>query len=130
MLAITRAAAKATKLERRTVKILDRMAKKANANADEFLKDLKEEMPDNFEIKPFEKNIFKRVVVWVKSFIKNYKFIKNSMDESINKYKEHFGEVFTKKREKQVKKIMHRGIFNGIKGIKEELSETIKGLNS
>ena len=126
MFQITKLAATATKLERKTIKDFSKLAIKIGEKPDAFVNEIKEMLPKDRSVLPYTKNIFKRAYYWIKTFITNYKEGKKALGEKIQDYKDHFGKVFTKKREKQVKKIITNGLKKEFKSAKEELQSILK----
>lgn len=130
MLPITRLAIKATRLERNVVKTFTKASKMYGEEGAQELREFFElnSLP-NKTIKPYSTNVFKRMVVWIKTFFENYKLIKEGIKSRIDTMKEQYGKLFTKKRQKFVKNSIIKTANDVIKEIKRNLAEMKSTLN-
>lgn len=122
MFQVTRLAAGITKTTRKALKNVTTGKINLGNASDSFnnfynnnVKDLK-----------YSKNIFKRMYLWTKDFISNYKNISANIKESIQSGKEKLGNQFTKKDKKEIKNLFINTIKTGLKQIKTELKDLIK----
>ena len=124
MLPITRLAIKATRIERNVVKTFTKASKMYGEEGAQELREFFElnSLP-NKTIKPYSTNVFKRMVVWIKTFFENYKLIKEGIKSRIDTMKEQYGKLFTKKRKKFVKNSIIKTANDVIKEIKRNLAE-------
>ena len=130
MLPITRLAIKATRIERNVVKTFTKASKMYGEEGAQELREFFElnSLP-NKTIKPYSTNVFKRMVVWIKTFFENYKLIKEGIKSRIDTMKEQYGKLFTKKRQKFVKNSIIKTANDVIKEIKRNLAEMKSTLN-
>ncbi len=130
MFAITRIAAFATKIERKVIKDYAKIIKK---NPLEQAPDLAEDFNKQCgfgklgkKFSPYSKNIFKSGIYWLKSFKENYKITKSLYTGTIQANKVYYGEIFNKKRQKYVKKILIKSMNDNLKKLKTGFNKEIK----
>ena len=75
---------------------------------------------------PYSKNIFKSGIYWLKSFKENYKITKSLYTGTIQANKVYYGEIFNKKRQKYVKKILIKSMNDNLKKLKTGFNKEIK----
>ena len=125
MFPITRMAATATKLERKSIKVLTKGAipygDKGKKAIEEILNTTRTTL--NKTVEPYSKNPFKRMVTWIKTFFENYKLIKNSIKTKTESLKEEYGKLFTKKRQKMVKQTIIKSVKEKLLTVKEMIKE-------
>ena len=129
MFTATRIAASATKIERKAIKDYAKIIKEISQ---EQTPDLAAEFNtsgfDKFGKKflPNSKNIFKSGIYWLKSFKENYKITKSLYTGTIQANKVYYGEIFNKKRQKYVKKILIKSMNDNLKKLKTGFNKEIK----
>lgn len=123
MFNVTRLAAGTAKFARKTVKNVA----KENINISKASKDFKDVYKAISENQaPYSKNIFKRGLVWIQSFVKTFKNMKADMKKAIESKKTELGEAFTKKDKKDVIKEFFAENKEALNDLKAELKSLIE----
>ncbi len=92
--------------------------------------DFKSLYSENVQSHPYSKNIFKRAYIWVKEFIENYKYLKDFIKETVNKYKASRNEELTGKVKRHEIKEVKKSLLENIKGIVNSLKKEMKSLKT
>lgn len=123
MFNVTRLAAQVTKIERRVVKNIAKERIDLSKASSDFRSNAKT-IQD--ECAPYAKNIFKRAVVWVNSFVRNFKELKEDVKGALIKKRHELGEAFDKKAAKSATKEFIANTKAQINEVKDELKELLK----
>ena len=125
MFQVTRLAASMTKLTRSTVKnVANNKIDLKNAS-----RSFKNMAQTEIEKNPYSKNIFKRVFVWIKEFVNNYKDINSRIKTPVKNLKKALGNTFTKKHQKNVANMIFENIKNSGSKLKKELKQLLTRTN-
>lgn len=125
MFPITRLATTATKLERRSIKVLTKALMPYGTEGQKTIEEIfaTAKTDINKTLKPYSKNPFKRIVIWIQVFCENYKLIKNAIKNKTQSLKEEYGKLFTKKRQKMVKQNILKSIKKRLMIANEKIKE-------
>lgn len=85
MFNVTRMAIKATTFGRKIINNVE----KGKVNPHKFSEDLDTFFKSSREIEPAQKNLFKKIKAWFKTFVHNYKTIKTGLKENSEEIKKH-----------------------------------------
>lgn len=85
MFNVTRMAIKATTFGRKIINNVE----KGKVNPHKFSEDLDTFFKSSREIEPAQKNLFKKIKAWFKTFVYNYKTIKTGLKENSEEIKKH-----------------------------------------
>ena len=122
MFQVTRIATSLTNTARKAVNNVGKGRIKLEQASDSFRKFHTE----NLKGGNYVKNIFKRGVIWVKEFIKNYKEVATQLKETLKRQKEELGEKFTKATKKETVQAFFNSFKERLDGIKAEMSKLME----